>query len=238
MKMTIYGRRVAGAMIIRGPRTATPPSAGPGRAGVERHPVYTHTSQASEAGVAMIDQALVAWYGGRHVLKHREGDQYRLAVAALIVAILALIGQYGAWFHPFAPNGSGSASSGNTGISSQSAAVRAVNFALSQVGAPYVYASAGPYKDGYDNSGLVTTAWKRAGVVIPRDANEEWATLQHVSKADIRPGDLLFYDDLDLVAIYIGNNDLIAAQRYGERVSVIPISTPSYAANFDGAVRP
>ena len=114
----------------------------------------------------------------------------------------------------------------------------AVAFAMSQIGSPYVWGGTGPYSAGYDCSGLVMAAWAAAGVQIPRTSYDQWAALPHVSSADIRPGDLIYYDAEGHVAMYVGNNMLVDAPQPGQNVEEMPMSTPWYAQNFDGAARP
>lgn len=184
----------------------------------------------------MFAQPAIAWYRGRHALNGRGDDIRLITFIALFVAILTMIPAWGAWLHPFAPNQSGPVPSGSTGAPSQPVSTKAIDFALSQIGAPYAWGSTGPYKNGYDSPGLVQAAWAHAGVMIPHSSYADWAELPHISKANIRPGDLLLYDDLGHVAIYIGHNDIIDAPFYGANVSAVPMSR--YAHEFDGAVRP
>jgi cell wall-associated NlpC family hydrolase len=115
-------------------------------------------------------------------------------------------------------------------------AQRAVAFAYAQLGKPYVWGATGP--DSFDCSGLVMTAWASVGVSIPRVTYQQWATLPHVPMSDIQPGDLVFFDAVGHVAIYVGNNMIIDAPQPGESVEKISLSSPWYAANLDGAARP
>ena len=48
------------------------------------------------------------------------------------------------------------------------------------------------------------SAWASAGVTIPRDTYEQWAALPHISESDIQPGDLLYYNGIGHVAMYVG----------------------------------
>jgi peptidoglycan DL-endopeptidase CwlO len=114
----------------------------------------------------------------------------------------------------------------------------AVAFAYAQLGCPYVYGGTGPCPQGYDCSGLAQAAWAAAGVNIPRDSYEQWAELPHVSVSAIEPGDLLIYNGEGHVAIYVGGGYIIDAPQTGMDVEKIPMSTPWYADNLDGAVRP
>jgi cell wall-associated NlpC family hydrolase len=136
--------------------------------------------------------------------------------------------------------GSGSGSGGGVvyhGPATGAARV-AVSFALSQLGAPYTWGGVGPYGAGYDCSGLVMVAWAQAGVQIPRTTYDQFASLPHVSEADMMPGDLMFFDAEGHVGMYVGDGKLVDAPQQGEPVEEIPISTSWYAQNFDGAARP
>ncbi len=115
---------------------------------------------------------------------------------------------------------------------------KAVEFAYNQLGCPYVYGGTGPCNLGYDCSGLAQAAWAFAGVAIPRDSYEQWAELPHIALSAIEPGDLLIYNGEGHVAIYVGGGYIIDAPQTGMNVEKIPMSTPWYADNLDGAVRP
>ena len=118
------------------------------------------------------------------------------------------------------------------------AARLSVSFATSQVGAPYVWGGTGPYDAGYDCSGLAMAAWAAAGVQIPRTTYDQWASLPHVSSSDMQPGDLMYFDAEGHVGIYVGDGMLVDAPQPGQDVEEIPVSTPWYAQNFNGAARP
>ncbi|WP_035844541.1 C40 family peptidase [Kitasatospora azatica] len=113
-------------------------------------------------------------------------------------------------------------------------AADAVRFAYAQLGKPYVWGSSGP--GSYDCSGLTGAAWAAAGVALPRVSQDQWNAGQHVARADLQPGDLVFfYGDLHHVGIYIGNGQMIHAPRTGENVMILALDNmPSYM----GAVRP
>jgi peptidoglycan DL-endopeptidase CwlO len=110
---------------------------------------------------------------------------------------------------------------------------RAVDFAVKQLGKPYVWGAQGP--DAFDCSGLTSQAWAHAGTVVPRTSQEQWAHLTRVPLALLRPGDLVVYFTAAThVAIYVGDGLVVQAPRPGSVVKVSPI-----AANpVLGAVRP
>ena len=117
-----------------------------------------------------------------------------------------------------------------------SQADKAVAFAYAQLGKPYQWGATGP--DSFDCSGLAQAAWAAAGVAIPRDTYEQWAALPHIASSAIQPGDLLYYDGVGHVAMYVGNGYIIDAPQTGMDVQKIPMNTGWYAGNFVGAARP
>jgi cell wall-associated NlpC family hydrolase len=114
----------------------------------------------------------------------------------------------------------------------------AVAFVFKQLGCPYSYGSTGPCSSGFDCSGLVMKAWAAAGITVPRDTYSQWAALPHISESAIQPGDLLFYNGLGHVAMYVGNGMIVDAPSAGEPVRELSMSTAWYAGSFDGAARP
>jgi cell wall-associated NlpC family hydrolase len=117
---------------------------------------------------------------------------------------------------------------------------KAVAYEYSALGTPYVYGGTGPRgpNGGFDCSGLAQAAWAAAGVSIQRDTYEQWASLPHVAMSALEPGDLIYFDGDGHVAMYVGAGFIIDAPETGYKVEKIPLSTPWYASNIDGAVRP
>jgi cell wall-associated NlpC family hydrolase len=124
--------------------------------------------------------------------------------------------------------------SGPTG----SEADTAVAFVFKQLGCPYSYGSTGPCSVGFDCSGLVSKAWAAAGLTIPRDTYSQWAALPHISESEIQPGDLLFYNGIGHVAMYVGGGMIIDAPSAGQPVRELNMNTAWYSGSFDGAARP
>jgi peptidoglycan DL-endopeptidase CwlO len=114
----------------------------------------------------------------------------------------------------------------------------AVAYVFKQLGCQYTYGATGPCSIGFDCSGLVMEAWAGAGITIPRDTYEQWAELPHISESDIQPGDLLYYNGIGHVAMYVGDGMIIDAPSAGQPVREISMSTSWYADSFDGAARP
>lgn len=114
-----------------------------------------------------------------------------------------------------------------------SKAARAVAYAKAHLGDPYVYGAAGP--NAFDCSGLTMRAWQAAGVKLPHNTNAQYAAAKHISKSQLRPGDLVFfYSGMSHVGLYVGNGKVIHAPRPGTPVQYIKMSYMPYA----GAARP
>jgi cell wall-associated NlpC family hydrolase len=135
-------------------------------------------------------------------------------------------------------NGGGGTTTGTYTGPTATQAEKAVAFVFAQQGCPYSYGSIGPCSVGFDCSGLVMSAWASAGVSIPRDSYSQWAGLPHISVSALEPGDLLFYNGMGHVAMYVGNGMFIDAPAPGQVVRELPMSTAWYANSFDGAARP
>jgi cell wall-associated NlpC family hydrolase len=116
---------------------------------------------------------------------------------------------------------SASGASGQTPPAVSGRAGAVVDFAYAQLGKPYAWAAAGP--DSYDCSGLTLAAWAKAGVSLPHVAADQYNQITHISRSQIAPGDLVFYEDLGHVAIYVGSGKVIHAPTFGEVVKVSSI---------------
>lgn len=94
--------------------------------------------------------------------------------------------------------------------------------ACSLIGRPYIWGSAGP--SGYDCSGLTMAAWAAAGVSLRHYTRWQWSDSTPVSRANLRPGDLVFYySDLHHVGIYVGGNTIVHAPHSGDYVRMAPL---------------
>src|SRR4029079_854135 len=85
-------------------------------------------------------------------------------------------------------------------------------------------------------SGLMQYVYARLGVQIPRVAADQYRAGPHVSRADLRPGDLVFFDHLGHVGMYVGGGRFIHAPHTG---TVVEISSLSgwYSEMYVGATR-
>jgi cell wall-associated NlpC family hydrolase len=123
----------------------------------------------------------------------------------------------------------GDSSSDSTVAYSADAATAAVEFARDQLGESYVYGSAGP--DSWDCSGLVQGAYAVSGVNLTHQTNAIWDETSAIDRGDLRPGDLVFYNGLGHMALYIGDGQVIHAPKPGD---VVKIADLDMGMSIDG----
>lgn len=129
--------------------------------------------------------------------------------------------------------GSGGAGASGSGTKASGAAAKAVDFAMAQIGKPYVWGAVGP--SSYDCSGLTSTAWAAAGHPVPRTSQAQWQGLTRVGLASAQPGDLIiYYSDATHVGMYIGGGQMVHAPRPGRTVTTAPAASMPVL----GVVRP
>ena len=89
---------------------------------------------------------------------------------------------------------------------------------------------------GFDCSGFTRFVYAHFGIALPHYSVAQFDLGRRVSRWHLRPGDLVFFDGLGHVGLYIGRGRFIHAPHTGTRVSIASLSG-SYAAVYDGAVR-
>lgn len=112
-----------------------------------------------------------------------------------------------------------------------------VAIALQYLGVPYLWAGATP--SGFDCSGLVKYVFAQMGISLPHNAAAQFHYHGAVSvpRDQLEPGDLVFFNGLDHVGIYIGNGDFVDAPHTGTTVRIDSLGEGWFAANYDGAKR-
>jgi len=108
----------------------------------------------------------------------------------------------------------------------------AVGVALSYLGTPYVWAGASPA--GFDCSGLVVYAYGKVGVSLPHSSYALWNVGVSVPRDQLEPGDLVFFNGLGHMGIYIGGGQFVAAPRTGD---VVKVSSLDSHGGYVGARR-
>jgi cell wall-associated NlpC family hydrolase len=90
--------------------------------------------------------------------------------------------------------------------------------AKAQLGKPYSWGAAGP--NSFDCSGLTLWAWRAGGVSLPHYTGAQYGATRHVSISDLQPGDLVFYNGMNHVGLYIGGGQIIHAPHSGDVVKI------------------
>ena len=131
-------------------------------------------------------------------------------------------------------------------VSTATAGGTAVDWALAQVGTPYIWGGEDPGV-GFDCSGLVQAAYHVAGIDLPRTAQTQYDTTPALpADAALLPGDLVFFgggpDDVTHVGIVIGPGQMVDAPHTGALVRIDAIPTTVGATYGDerlvGITRP
>ena len=114
-------------------------------------------------------------------------------------------------------------------------------YALGLLGVNYKFGGNTP-ESGLDCSGLVRYVFQQVtGVDLPRTAKEMSGVGASVPVADLKPGDLVFFNTrrfaFSHVGIYLGDNQFIHAPRTGREVEVTTLDKRYWQTRFNGARR-
>jgi len=108
------------------------------------------------------------------------------------------------------------------------------------VGKPYRYGGASPA--GFDCSGLVLYSYRQAGVSLPHNTSQQRRASQPVKRAELRRGDLLFFDQEGKkhshVGIYVGSNRFVHAPSSGKYVRNDRLDNPYWKKHLSEIRRP
>jgi cell wall-associated NlpC family hydrolase len=110
---------------------------------------------------------------------------------------------------------------------------QAATIAMQYLGVPYVWGGGSP--SGFDCSGLVQYVFAQLGIALPHYAAAQFGFGQPVSRDQLQPGDLVFFDGLGHVGIYIGGGQMIHAPHTGDVVKISPLS--DFGSSYVGARR-
>jgi cell wall-associated NlpC family hydrolase len=113
--------------------------------------------------------------------------------------------------------------------------MRVVDYAKRFRGIRYEYGGASP-RSGFDCSGFVRFVYAHFGYRLDHSSYAQFDRGRRVSRKQLRPGDLVFFDGLGHVGIYVGNGRFIHAPHSGTRVRIQTLAG-WYSSRFDGARR-
>jgi len=110
-----------------------------------------------------------------------------------------------------------------------------VEIAMQYLGVPYVWGGASP--SGFDCSGFTMYVYAQVGVSLPHNAAMQYSYGSPVSKENLQPGDLVFFNNLGHEGLYIGGGQFIHAPHTGDVVKISSLSESWYASTYVGARR-
>jgi peptidoglycan DL-endopeptidase CwlO len=110
-----------------------------------------------------------------------------------------------------------------------------VGIAMRYLGIPYRWGGASP-STGFDCSGFVMYVYAQVGVSLPHNAAMQYSYGSPVSRANLQPGDLVFFNGLGHNGIYVGNNSFIHSPHTGDVVKISSM-TGWYTSTYVGARR-
>ncbi len=121
--------------------------------------------------------------------------------------------------------------------------VKITKLAKKKLGRRYVWGAVGK-KNTFDCSGLTSYVCKKNGICIPRRAIAQSKHGKYVSRKDLRPGDLIFFDTskrrkgyVNHVGIYLGNDKFIHASSAKKKVVITKLGKSFYSKRYKGARR-
>jgi cell wall-associated NlpC family hydrolase len=112
---------------------------------------------------------------------------------------------------------------------------RVVSIALRYLGIPYRWAGASP--SGFDCSGFVMYVYGQVGVSLPHNGAQLWGLGRFVPRHRIAPGDVVFFNGLGHVGIYIGGGRFVHSPHTGDVVKISHLSEGWYSSSYVGARR-
>jgi peptidoglycan DL-endopeptidase CwlO len=208
--------------------------------GTAVHPASEKVSgvatDANGDGIASVYEPADAIAGAaKYLLAHGVLDNVKGAIFAYnhldsyVQTVLLFAGNYAKGGFTVSPITLDSAPSCLTGITQtpNAAAATLVAFATAQLGKMYQWGATGP--DTFDCSGLVMSAYRAAGINIPRTSQRQWLWGPRIRASQAEPGDLIFFAGSDgtrlapgHVGMVIGGGKMIEAYATGFPIRVAP----------------
>jgi cell wall-associated NlpC family hydrolase len=110
-----------------------------------------------------------------------------------------------------------------------------VPIALRYLGVPYRWGGASP--TGFDCSGFTMYVYGKIGISLPHYVSWQYRYGSPVSRSQLAPGDLVFFNGLGHVGIYIGGGRFVHAPHTGDVVKISSIWDSWYASTWVGGRR-
>jgi peptidoglycan DL-endopeptidase CwlO len=117
-----------------------------------------------------------------------------------------------------------------------SRASQVIAIAMQYLGVPYRWGGSSP-ATGFDCSGFVMYVFAQIGVSLPHHAAAQYGYGVPVSRDQLQPGDLVFFNGLGHMGMYIGGGQFIHAPHTGDVVKISSLYDSWYAGTWVGGRR-
>jgi cell wall-associated NlpC family hydrolase len=111
-----------------------------------------------------------------------------------------------------------------------------VGIALQYLGVPYKWGGASP-STGFDCSGFVMYVFAKVGVYLPHSSYMQFQMGRYVSRSQLQPGDVVFFNGASHEGIYIGGGQFVHAPHTGDVVKISSLGEGWYSSTYTGARR-
>jgi cell wall-associated NlpC family hydrolase len=189
--------------------------------------------QQIQSALARQKQLLASIHSSIHQLQVEEQRREAAARAAAEARLRAIAAAAAAAAKERQTSGSGFPPAPPPILGDGSGHPEAAKIALQYLGVPYVWGGASP--SGFDCSGLVMYVYAQLGISLPHYTVAQWNVTEPISSSQMQPGDLVFFDHLGHVGIYIGGGQFVDAPHTGSVVRIDSLS--GWGGSFDGARR-
>ena len=125
---------------------------------------------------------------------------------------------------------------GEAAPAASSRGARVAQLSRRYLGVPYRWGGSSP-STGFDCSGFVMYLYRKVGVSLPHNAAMQYGYGRAVSRGNLRPGDLVFFNGLGHVGIYLGGGRFIHAPSSGDVVKISSLGDSWYDSRWVGARR-
>lgn len=137
------------------------------------------------------------------------------------------------------PTPKATASSAPASPTASGAAAAVINTAKSYLNVPYVWGGTSP--QGFDCSGFIQYVYSKHGISLPRVTADQYTAGTGISRSDLIPGDLVFFETYKAgashVGIYLGNDQFIHASSGAGKVTISNLTSAYYTEHYVGARR-
>jgi peptidoglycan DL-endopeptidase CwlO len=181
------------------------------------------------------EQLLTSIKGEIATLEAQEAERQLEAARAAQAQIAAAQAAQAAQVQTDAVGATASTPEGAAVVPASGYSSQVVSIAMSYIGVPYVWGGSTP--GGFDCSGLVMYSFAQLGISLPHSSYAMWNYGTPVPSDQLQPGDIVFFDGLGHVGLYIGGGEFVDAPYTGAYVRVDSLTTGWAAANYDGARR-